>query len=226
MKILAFDTSTTYCSIAYSHNGMIIAENMFTNKKTHSTKLLPSIRSILDNSQTSITDIDAIAIGIGPGSFTGIRIALSTAKGLCYGNKIPLIPVSTLCSLANNIACPEHQICSILNAGRDQLYTALFSPSLDEIRAPQIHDRNNLLDNLQKKTILVGPPVRDSMFNLKSSQKNNILFSPPHLNYPHASSIINHIIDKKIQAKYHHKRLADIQPLYIRKSAAEENFTQ
>ncbi|MEA2105034.1 MAG: tRNA (adenosine(37)-N6)-threonylcarbamoyltransferase complex dimerization subunit type 1 TsaB [Candidatus Cloacimonadota bacterium] len=223
MNLLAFDTSTTYGTIAFASEGKIIAENVFSNQKTHSTKLLPAIKELLNDCDVSISKIDAIAVGIGPGSFTGLRIALSTAKGICYGQKIPLIPISTLTSLANNIANPAYQICSVLNAGREQFFTALFSSSLDEIEKPQIVEKKNLFKDFQKKTILVGPPLDDLNYRLKSNRKN-ILFTPFHLNFPRASSMINYIITKKIEINYNYKQIADIQPLYLRRAAAEENF--
>ena len=96
MKILAIDTSTPSGSIALLEDDQLIAESTTCIQKTHAERLLPSIKTLLDNIGTKLEDIDGFALAIGPGSFTGLRIGLSTIKGLAWSLKKKVVGFSTL----------------------------------------------------------------------------------------------------------------------------------
>lgn len=213
MKILAFDTSTSVGSIALSVGKNIIAESSIYSPKTHSETLLPTIDKILKKAKILIHEIDAIAISIGPGSFTGLRIGLSTAKGICFGLKIPLIPICTLMSLANNVQkIPKNRkICPVLDAGRGNFYSAIYSSNLDEILKPNLFTKEELLNQINSDTIFVGQ-------NIEGLQNEF------YLNEPTAASLVDIIHKKDLKPVYDYNQIANLQPMYIRKSSAEERF--
>ena len=98
--ILNIETATKICSVALAKDGKVIASKETSEGNSHSTKLAPFIKEIIDGSEYTFTDLDAVAVSMGPGSYTGLRIGVSTAKGLCFGLDIPLIAVSTLEAMA------------------------------------------------------------------------------------------------------------------------------
>ena len=226
MKILALDTSTTYGSIAISEEKRIIAEHTLNSMKTHSETLLPNIDEMLKETETNINEIDAIVVANGPGSFTGLRIALSTAKGICYGQKIPLIAISTLMSIANNVVVTNQNICALLDAGRGQVYSAIYSSQLDELINPQLFTLSELANCIKDEVIFVGPFIENLEQKLDSIIKVKFQIAPSHLNYPRAASLIDILFKKNIKLSYDYKSIANLQPFYIRRSSAEERFKQ
>ncbi|NMB42342.1 MAG: tRNA (adenosine(37)-N6)-threonylcarbamoyltransferase complex dimerization subunit type 1 TsaB [Firmicutes bacterium] len=126
MLLLAFDTTTRVCTVALGDGDNIRAEYMLHIKRTHSRHLLPLIVSLLKDSGVDKDRLDGVVVSVGPGSFTGIRVGMATAKGLCLGLKIPVVGVMTLDALAGACAVFPGLICPILDARRDQVYTALY----------------------------------------------------------------------------------------------------
>ncbi len=223
MNILAFDTSTSYESIALSHNGQIIADVTLNAQRTHSERLLPTVENLLSQTELKLEELSGIAVSIGPGSFTGLRIGLSTAKGLCFGLKLPLYVVSTLKSLANNVYLALTNICTLMDAGRDELYYAVYSPDLTEIQKPAIAKIEKILSVVDKDTILVGP-ISSKMKEAFLDANDTTSFARTINCYPKASSLIDIIENKKGFEVYKADDISKVEPLYIRRSAAEENF--
>lgn len=126
MIILAFDASTLACSACVLKDGTILASRYLNTGLTHSQTLLPLIESVLSDSKVEIDDVDRIAVTVGPGSFTGIKIAVATAKGLSHKNKILCAPISSLEALAAGIEF-QGTICAVEDARRNLLYNANFS---------------------------------------------------------------------------------------------------
>jgi tRNA threonylcarbamoyladenosine biosynthesis protein TsaB len=134
MRILGIDTATSTASVALVERGRAIAEAQFPEKgevpvspSNHVEILLPLIASVLRRAGTDITEIAGIAVSIGPGSFTGIRIGLSTVKGLAYGTSIPAIGLSTLQGNVARATAFEGFICSLVDARNNEVYAALFT---------------------------------------------------------------------------------------------------
>ncbi|NLR89794.1 tRNA (adenosine(37)-N6)-threonylcarbamoyltransferase complex dimerization subunit type 1 TsaB [Flammeovirga agarivorans] len=150
--ILSIDTSTTVCSVAlHTLEGELLSYYEQHIDKSHSEYLSVMIKNITDNAGIAMTDLKAVAVSEGPGSYTGLRIGAATAKGLCYTLDIPLIGVSTLASMALQVsyyAESEDNICPMIDARRMEVYTALFTADMKEILAPQpmIMDENSLSD--------------------------------------------------------------------------------
>ena len=128
MKILAIDTSALVATAALCEDETPIAVSSQKSGLTHSATMLPIIKNIMDNTGTSIDDIDMFAVSEGPGSFTGIRIGISTVKGLAFGKNKICVGVSTLEAMARTVAsfCTDALICPVMDARRNQLYNAIF----------------------------------------------------------------------------------------------------
>ena len=127
MKILGIESASLTASAAIWEDDMLTAEYTVNHKKTHSQTLLPMIDEIVRMTETDLKTLDAIAVSGGPGSFTGIRIGVSAAKGLSYALDIPCAGVSTLHSLAFNCLGTEGIVCAVMDARCSQFYNALFS---------------------------------------------------------------------------------------------------
>ena len=126
MKILALDAAGVTCSASVCVDGKTVASMFIANGLTHSVNLLPSVQNVLSLAGLGVSDLDTIACTVGPGSFTGVKIAVSTVKGLAYAQSIPCFAVSSLEALAFNFTAYNGIICPVLDARRNMLYNALF----------------------------------------------------------------------------------------------------
>lgn len=126
MKILAIDTSGQTASVAVWEDGLTLAEFSIHAKKTHSQTLLPMLEDVREKIELNMEEIDAVAVTSGPGSFTGLRIGSSTAKGLGFALNKPIIPVPTLEGLAYNLYGTDCIVCPLMDARRNQTYTGLY----------------------------------------------------------------------------------------------------
>ena len=131
MTILLLETATQTCSVALSKNGAIVSEIHSDESNAHSSKLAVFIDSVLKDNAIKNTDIDAVCVSSGPGSYTGLRIGVSSAKGICYALDIPLISVPTLQNMASlyYMQHPDYQglVCPMIDARRMECYTAIYS---------------------------------------------------------------------------------------------------
>ena len=134
MKILALETSAKAVSCAVAADGAPIASAWQQTGLTHSRTLMPMVESMLQNSDLALSDMDAIAVAVGPGSFTGLRIGIAAAKGLAWGAEKPCIAVSTLEAMATPLRHMEgHVILCAMDARRQQIYNALFLAQSDSL---------------------------------------------------------------------------------------------
>lgn len=162
MLCLALDCSAKSASAALVKDGQLLAQYFQNSGLTHSRTLLPMVENILSNTEQTLDDVDCVAISLGPGSFTGLRIGISTVKGLCWGKDIPCRGVSTLEAMAYNLIHHEGLICCVMDARRNQVYNALFLSDgktltrLCDDRAVSTAELDNELINYGKITYLVG----------------------------------------------------------------------
>ncbi len=126
MKILGIDTSTPIGSVALIDDENIIAEHTLNIVQAHSSRLMPAIDTVMKWGDITPDTLDGCAVGIGPGSFTGIRIGVATAKSLCYAVDIPIVGVSTLEAIAYNLRWTDGIVCPILDARRSEIYGGIF----------------------------------------------------------------------------------------------------
>ena len=160
MLILGIETSAKACSAALCRDGELLAQSYSRTGLTHSRTLLPMIEDMLRNTETPKESLDAVAVAYGPGSFTGIRIGISTAKGLCWGLDCKAIGVSTLEAMAQRASfLPENfLICAAMDARRNQVYNALFSVKDGSI-VRETPDRAVSAEELSAQLQKAGKPV-------------------------------------------------------------------
>lgn len=165
--ILSCDTATSNCSIALTRGGFencqVIASVSLNSGITHSRRLLGSIEWLLYESSLTLDDVSAIAVGLGPGSFTGLRISMATAKGLCQGSDKPLIGVSSLDAIAASVVASEKLICAVLDARKKEVYGCFYRCSGKDIARPCsepfVLQPENLAQQILEPVILVGDGV-------------------------------------------------------------------
>lgn len=135
--ILNIETSTTLCSVSLAKDGKVIASKEVGEGYTHAENLHVFIEEVLAEAKSSVKDLNAVAVGSGPGSYTGLRIGVSAAKGLAYALQIPLIAVNTLQTLAAMAAHENNAdvlFCPMLDARRMEVYTAIFDKDLNTVK--------------------------------------------------------------------------------------------
>jgi len=220
VNILALDTSSTIGSIAIAKDNKICFSNLLDIKATHSERLMPQIDQGLQFSNLSIDELDLICLGNGPGSFTGIRIGLATAKGLCLGNEIPLLPFNTMEVVANNLFEPKYPVLVILDAKMNEIYAALYSSDMQILIPPQNADPEVFLQKINEKVIVSGDGIIKYR-SLLEKLKIEYLSALPHHNILHSSTMIGLVLHKEITPEYDFELIADLEPYYLRKSQAE-----
>jgi tRNA threonylcarbamoyladenosine biosynthesis protein TsaB len=224
MIILGIDTSTKSGSVAILKDEELLAEATLHRNKTHSERLLPSIKYILKECDLNLNALDALAVTTGPGSFTGLRIGLSTLKGLGWALEKPLLGISTLHALACNIPYTTQKICPILDARKKEVYTALFSSKDGEVireTEDMVIDPSELMKKLKGKIIFLGDGVRTygSFIENNWKQKAPLLFAHETLWNIHASNICR--LGEIALKEGKNKNAGEINLNYIRPSEAE-----
>jgi len=224
MPILALETATLVSSVALATADTLLAEMTLQTKKTHSELLMPHIDKILSMAQVSKADLKAVAVSVGPGSFTGLRIGLATAKTLAYALKVPLIGVPTLAALAYGCLAPGVILAPMLDAQKGNVYQAVFEWSdgeLKELMSPTVMYIDEALDKLAEyntPVVLMGEAA--VLHRAKIQQRgNHLVLAAPHLIIQRAGSVatLGHTL---LKAGIQHDVMA-LEPLYIRRSEAE-----
>ena len=214
MLILGIDTSTKICtcSIFDSENG-VIAETSLSVKKNHSNIVMPIIDNLFKISDLNINDIDKIAVAIGPGSFTGVRIALGIAKGLAMALNKPLIAVNELDILEAIASGNENEIIPLIDARKERVYYKYQNKYVDDYLI-------NLISNFDKnkKYIFVGDGAINYKNILKDNLGENAIVLPMYNSFPRAS-VLCELASNKEEANIY-----TLEPEYISKSRAEKKF--
>lgn len=228
MKILALDTSSIVATIAVMDDDKLIGEYTINHKRTHSQKLMPMIEELLNSCEVKIQDIDVVAVAEGPGSFTGLRIGVASAKGLAHAMNIPVVGISTLDALAMNISFSHGLICPILDARRSQVYTAVYkwdNETLHIIEKQQAIAIEGLVEKLMQRPeniIFLGDGIDSNKDYLMEKLGDRVAFAPNSMKMPKASSIAEIALQKAkngdIQNYY------ELTPNYLRKSEAERQY--
>jgi len=225
MLILSVDTTTPHGSVALLENSDLLAEVSSVSSLTHSERLLPAINLILCQRGLTIKDVEGFVVAVGPGSFTGIRIGLSTIKSFALASKSPIAPVSTLKALALKLKLPHNRLlCPLLDARKGEVYTALFEVRkghLAEIIPQGVYSPDQFFVRLPSHRIVsfIGNGVdiwKDKIFEYF---KDKARFSSRSLFIAHEVGILGYAMLKQGKGK----DFREIEPLYFRRSQAEEN---
>jgi tRNA threonylcarbamoyladenosine biosynthesis protein TsaB len=219
-KILCIDTATDICSVALLENGKVLDSLDSESERSHAKVLAVNIQSILKANSTEVSELDAIAISMGPGSYTGLRIGVSTVKGLCYGANKPMIAISTLESMCYglellnlpNIKNKDYYLCPMLDARRMEVYTALFDSEYKTVIEIQalIIDENSLYQFLDKKPV---------MFFGNGADKLISVIKHPNAHFIQGFSNKAQFMGKLAHEKYQTKNFEDVayfEPFYLK----------
>ena len=225
MNILALEASAKAASCCVCRDDFLLAQSYQHSGLTHSRTLLPMVEDMLKNSELSLDDIDLIAVANGPGSFTGLRIGVSTAKGLVWAKDLPCAACSTLESMAWNLAHLEGaDICCAMDARRAQVYAARFvieggkPVRLREDEAISVTDLGDEAETRKKTQILVGDGW-ELCYNEFTGRAIPCQAAPPHLRYPSAWGVARCGLEMASRGEL--TTAATLAPDYHRLSQAE-----
>ena len=224
MKILALETSARAVSAAVSEDGEILGSAYQNNGLTHSRTLMPLVEQVLGSLGLTVKDCGAVAVAVGPGSFTGIRIGVSTAKGLAVGAQLPCAAVSTLAAMARNAAVGDGLVICAMDARRSQIYNALFDVKggrltrLTEDRAIALEDLAQEIRADGRVKTVVGDGARLCEAYLRNRGVDCRL-APPHLLFQNAAGVA---LEAEEQAAAGRLLTAqDLLPVYLRPPHAQ-----
>ena len=224
MLILAFETSAKAASVALTQDGNLLGESYQNTGLTHSQTLMVMAEDLLKQCSKTVSDLDAVAVAEGPGSFTGVRIGVAAAKGLAWGAELPCYGVSTLEAMAVSLGVYEGYVCPCMDARRNQVYNALFYVNqgklerLREDRAIALADLKTELEQLNAPIYLVGDGSRLTHKTL-SAEIPNLILPPEHRLHQRAVGVAI-LADAKAAAGESGDGAA-LSPNYLRLSQAE-----
>ena len=224
MLILAFETSAKAASVALTQDGNLLGESYQNTGLTHSQTLMVMAEDLLKQCSKTVSDLDAVAVAEGPGSFTGVRIGVAAAKGLAWGAELPCYGVSTLEAMAVSLGVYEGYVCPCMDARRNQVYNALFYVNqgklerLREDRAIALADLKTELEQLNAPIYLVGDGSRLTHKTL-SAEIPNLILPPEHRMHQRAVGVAI-LADAKAAAGESGDGAA-LTPNYLRLSQAE-----
>lgn len=213
MTILCIETSTTCCSAAICQDGVAVASRENLSGANHASELPVFIEQLFAEAHNNWT-LDAVALSQGPGSYTGLRIGTSIAKGICYGMNIPLIPVDTLqiiCAAIQDEIPTDALLCPMLDARRMEVYTAMYTPGLDaqtEVVAKVIDEQSFAEELLSKNIYFFGDGAEKCQSVIASANAHFLTGILPQAKYMGKSAENATALDIKQMAYY--------EPFYLK----------
>ena len=225
MKILAIESSGLTASIAVLENDILLGEYTMTYKKTHSQTLLPMLEELAKMIELDLKSIDAIAVSMGPGSFTGLRIGSATAKGLGLALDKPIISVPTIDALAYNVWGTSEQVCPLMDARRQQVYTGLYTFEQGQLNSviPQcavdIQEIIEKINETGKSVIFLGDGVPVFADYIAEHITVPYTYAPAICNRQRAASVA--VLGTYLYEKGIVEHARDHKPDYLRLSQAE-----
>lgn len=224
MLILAFETSAKAASAALLENGILLAESYQNTGLTHSQTLLVMAQALLRQCGKTVSDVTAVAVAAGPGSFTGVRIGVAAAKGFAWGAQLPCYGVSTLESMALSLGIWEGTVCACMDARRAQVYNALFRAEhgrlhrLSPDRAISLAQLGQELSQLEGPVFLVGDGSLLTARTL-AEQVPNLVVPAEHRMHQRAAGVA--LLAQQAIAAGEAGDGAALTPNYLRLSQAE-----
>ena len=220
MKLLVMDTSGPVCGVAVMEDEKVLCEYTAQNRNTHSANLMPMAEAALQSAGKTIGEMDAIAAVTGPGSFTGVRIGVATAKGLAHGAGIPCIPVDALEALSISAGGFDGVICPIQDARAGQVYGAAFRDGKRMTAAEplKLEDFLEKILPFGKRFLFLGDGVPVHREKILEILGERAVFAPAHLNYlrPSAAGVL--ALRSEARTDY-----LNLQATYLRPPNAQKN---
>ena len=214
--ILSLETATTVCSVALTLDGKTLATEQLFVEKSHSNLLTVVIENLLHHTGVEKGDLSAVAVSKGPGSYTGLRIGVSTAKGLCYALDKPLIAINTLEAMAAEVVpfnVHEAYLCPMLDARRMEVYTALYDANLNELSPTKalILDETSFAETLKENNVLFFGNGSDKFKALIESNSSAYFISD---RCPSAAAV--GMLAYEAYQKQHFEDVAYFEPFYLK----------
>ena len=218
--ILQIETATASCSVALAKDGDVLGIKQVNGRNLHAEVITRFVEEVIADAGLSYDNLDAIAVSCGPGSYTGLRIGISTAKGLCFALDKPLIAIETLAAMANGVTGMDEYnnqtnllLCPMIDARRMEVYTAVFNINCEKIKptAAEIVDENSFADILQNNRVLFLGDGAEKCFNVLKANPN-ALYLPGFLN-----SAAH--LTKKAAEKFNNAEFEDVayfEPYYLK----------
>lgn len=231
MKILAIDTSAKAASVCIAQEDRIIGEFFINTSLTHSQTLMPMVEQLCKNAQTPLSEIEAIAVNAGPGSFTGVRIGVAAVKGLAFENSLPCAAVSTLESMAYNAPGFNGIVCAVMDARCSQVYNALFRVNSGRVerlcddRALALSDLQTELQNFAEEPVLLIGDGAEITYAFLRESFPNVSLAPCNIRTQTASSVALAAFERISQGEV---LLTDEQlmPVYLRLPQAQRELNK
>ena len=222
MKILSIETAGSVCAVALTENNRLIKEVLLDDGNTHSVKLMPLIDKLLSETNTKVSDVDLFACDIGPGSFTGIRIGVSTIKAFMDVTNKKAVGITSLETLAYNIDT-EEIVCSLIDAKNENVYYGFFKKenktykSTDKLGFDNINNVIEIAKQKNKKIIFIGNGSTIYKDMIESKMNNAVVILDEESNKLNARNIAFAALKKQDEAVDSN----NLSPVYLRKSNAE-----
>lgn len=220
MNILGIETSSFSASAALESDGALACEYVFASGPRHNEILVSAINRILSDCGLEKKDIDAVCVAAGPGSFTSLRVGVSTAKTLCYCLGSRLAGVSSLEVLAENAAGSDRDVCVMTDAGRREVYCSFRPVGAERMTEVEIISPEAVCERVSGKTVFLGNGAATYADVIREKTGENALFPPAHLNVPRASACVT--VGKRRMERGFDDDPFTLAPFYLRRSAAEE----
>ena len=224
MLILAIDTATLVSSVAVASEDRLLAELTTETRLTHSETLMPHIKEVLEIAGVTKDKLDAIAVSIGPGSFTGLRIGLAAAKAMAYALNIPVLAVPTLEAMAARFPVHGVKVCALMDAQKGNVYRALYEwgdgapKCLKPIEVLPFDTAIEQCGEEISPVVLMGDIVKKKAAKLVLPK--NVQIAPPPMIMPRAAETA--FLGLRRLSSGDTDNLMELEPLYVRRSEAEE----
>jgi tRNA threonylcarbamoyladenosine biosynthesis protein TsaB len=228
MKVLGIDTSTSCGAVGLIDGEEVLSDTLLNIPVTHSETLLGAIEFVLGKARCSLGDVDGWAISLGPGSFTGLRIGVSTLKGLVFATGKPIAGVSTLDVLASQVSPTPYLICPILDARKKEVYTAFYRYEEGNTPRRQSEDQalrpEDLVRKIKEQTLFLGSGVKTYRDFLLHSLPSLATFPAAPLHVPRGSTVAT--LGFELLKKGEHLNVSTFSPIYVRPSEAEVKWRE
>jgi len=216
-KFLAFDTSDNNISLAISDDGDILVELSWQTKQNHSVELMPAICHALSMIGISIEQIEAVFVARGPGSYTGLRVGLSVAKGLSWGLKRPVVSASTLELLAYPHSFYSFPVFSLMDAGHGEMAGAIYQRQKD-LLVPLMKETllgiDDIIEKITEKMVICGVLKSDDIHALYSAKGDNIVMPPANMAQRRAAFLVGLCLPRLKRGDV--ENIATLEPIYLR----------
>ena len=219
MKILGIETSTFSGSVSISDDDTLLCEYVFNTGPRHNEVLIPTVKRLLSDCGLGKNDLDAICVSTGPGSFTSLRIGVSTAKALSYSLGADLAGVPSLEILASNALWSGNDVCAMTDAGRGEAFFSFYDSEGEEITEAKIATPESVCAGTREKTVFVGSAAVLHEKLIREMLGRNAVFLPGNLNTPRASGCA--LLGRKKILSGQKDDPFTLTPFYLRRSAAE-----